>query len=92
MAVPNGKGLQKPFAVSEPEDFESGFAKPVMPLEHLNCFTNKTLKKMARNAGLKPIVMASGDHRYGFKEMLKSSVFADIYKFYFGTNLYFEKR
>lgn len=65
--------------------------KNLMPLEHINGFTHKTLIESTRKVGFKldkqPSLLS---HRYNKKTLLKG-ILSGVYMRYFGTRLYFKK-
>lgn len=88
ISVPNGRGIAR-------EINKTGW-KPsknaIHPLEHINCFTHKSLVNFAESAGLElirqPFMLG---HRYGIKSYIKG-LLGKYYRQYFGTSLYFRKR
>ncbi len=87
ISVPNGNKLEKKVA---------GFGwRPtkdeIFPLEHINCFTHKTLTLFGEMAGLKlisqPFLLGS---RPNLKSYLKG-ILSKYYRQYWGTTLYFRK-
>lgn len=86
--VPNARKLMKGF--DNPNFFKAPH-KALMPLEHLNAFTHKTLINMAKRFDLKyvdyPIIFS---HRYGLRVMLKG-IARKYYEDFYGTSLYFRK-
>ena len=51
ISVPNGKDLSKKLLNNQ-------ILKAIHPIEHINCFTNASLKKLASLAGLQPLSLA----------------------------------
>jgi hypothetical protein len=87
IAVPNGAGIERKLA--RPDWKPTGDA--VLPLEHINCFTRRTLIRLGETVGLRvvapPLVLA---RKYGWK-LLVRSVAARCYRQFFGTGIYFRK-
>ena len=87
ISVPNGKGIEKELA--NPEWKASKNA--VHPLEHINCFTHKTLLKLAHLANLEVEQPFRLRYRYDFKSWVQGI----LWKYYmnvFGTSLYFKRK
>ncbi len=87
ISVPNGRGIAR-------EIKKTGW-KPsknaIHPLEHINCFTHKSLINFAESTGLKLIRQPfMFGHRYGIKSYIKG-LLGRYYRQYFGTSLCFRK-
>lgn len=67
ISVPNGRGIRWLLNLNDwraPKDSWRSL-NPVSPLEHLNCFTNRSLRVMGREAGLVPLTLPlSLQYRY----------------------------
>lgn len=92
ISVPDGRGVEKSLADKDWKPSKDA----LHPLEHINCFTHKTLVRLARESGLSlvrnPSVLA---HRYNTKFHLANNVrnmFKGYYLQYSGTTLYFMKK
>lgn len=94
LSVPNGQGVESAIK----RDKWRPIHDAVHPLEHINCFTNKTLLRMARLAGLVPIqqphMLGQGLLGKSYNRNLKSwvtSLGGKYYRRYWGTTLYFQQ-
>ena len=87
ISVPNGRNIEQ--ELSNPEWKAS--KNSIHPLEHINCFTHKTLIKCGKSINLKLIkqpILSSNKCNLNscIKDFLKK-----YYRQYFGTSLYFKK-
>ena len=87
ISVPDGKGLEK--VLADPNWKASKNA--VHPLEHINCFTHKTLLQLGDLANLEMEQPLCLRHKYDFKSYLRG-VLGKYYKNFFGTTLYFKRK
>ena len=88
IAVPNGRGIEKELSNPGWKASKNG----IHPLEHINCFTHRTIIKFGEAAGLEVMKQPflSG-HRHDFKSYIKG-VIGKYYRQFFGTSLYFKKQ
>lgn len=88
IAVPKGRSIEK--ELSNPDGKASKNA--ILPLEHINCFTHRTLQELGEAAGLEvikqPFLLG---HRHDFKSFIKG-ILGKYYRQFFGTSLYFRKK
>ncbi|MBX3057494.1 MAG: class I SAM-dependent methyltransferase [Anaerolineae bacterium] len=94
LSVPNGQGIESAVKKVKWRPIHDA----VHPLEHINCFTNKTLMRMAGLAGLVPIqqphMLGQGLLGKSYNRNLKSwvtSLGGKYYRRYWGTTLYFQR-
>lgn len=94
LSVPNGKQVI-PDSISGKIDL---YRKSAYPLEHINCFTHRSLIKLAEKAGLKVIGLRSvasalmrGVSLFGGAHLLQA-ILEDTYRYWTSTNLYFVKK
>jgi 2-polyprenyl-3-methyl-5-hydroxy-6-metoxy-1,4-benzoquinol methylase len=86
IAVPDSVGIERKLA--RPDWKPS--ADAALPLEHINCFTRRTLVRLGEAAGLRvitPPLMLT--RKYGWKSLARG-VAARYYRQFFGTGLYFK--
>lgn len=87
ISVPNGIGIEKELGSPEWKPSKN----EIHPLEHINCFTNHSLKELGKIAGLysinHPFILSK---RNSLKEIFKC-VGRKYYQKYFGTSLYFKQ-
>lgn len=85
IAVPNGNKIEKTLR----QDNWKASKDAIHPLEHVNCFTHRTLKKLGQEAGLQfmrqPYIPSNG-----LLPSIKSFI-GQYYRQYFDTVLYFKK-
>ena len=86
ISVPDGKKIEHELA--NPEWMASKNA--IQPLEHINCFTHKTLLKLGELANLEIKQAFILSHRYDFELYLRG-VLGKYYRGFFGTSLYFKR-
>lgn len=94
LSVPNGKQVI-PDSILGKIDL---YRKSAYPLEHINCFTHRSLIKLAEKAGLKVVGLRSvtsalmrGVSLFGGAHLLQA-VLEDTYRYRTSTNLYFVKK
>jgi len=85
ISVPDGRRLQNGF---DDPDFRKPPHKALEPLEHLNCFTHKTLIQMARKAGLAPI---KPPFMLAFRRNVLKGILKKYHMQWLGTKIYFKK-
>jgi 2-polyprenyl-3-methyl-5-hydroxy-6-metoxy-1,4-benzoquinol methylase len=87
ISVPNGRGIERKITKTGWKPSKNA----IHPLEHINCFTHKSLINFAESAGLQlirqPFMLG---HRYDIKSYIKG-LLGRHYRQYFGTSLYFRK-
>ena len=94
ISVPNGNNIKKRI-LQNPHNY---FLKDVYPLEHVNCFSTKSLVVLARRAGLKPVKAVTAIPYFlkyfsfvriaqGIQESIRFFIGQKL-----GTALYFTKR
>ncbi len=87
ISVPNGQGIAQKLTKTGWKPSKNA----IHPLEHINCFTHKSLINFAESAGLQlikqPFMLG---HRYDIKSYIKG-LLGRYYRQYLGTTLYFRK-
>ncbi|MBU1019269.1 MAG: class I SAM-dependent methyltransferase [Patescibacteria group bacterium] len=87
IGVPNGSGVTRKLKNKSWKAAKDA----IHPLEHINCFTHKTLKRLAKEAGLKFIKQPRIEvFRPGLNPYVKS-LLGKHYRQRLGTTLYFKK-
>lgn len=87
ISVPNGRDIER--KISKPGWKVS--KNSIHPLEHINCFTHKTLIKFGEAAGLELIKQPFlTSNKLGLESYVKG-IFKKYYKQLFSTSLYFRK-
>ena len=79
ISVPNGKRVKRNLLSSKWKPSKG----PIQPLEHINCFENKTLIRLARECGLEPIIPTKMNQGIAW--------IRHAYARYFNTYIYFRK-
>jgi len=88
ISVPDGRNVERRLKNSG----WSAAINPILPLEHINCFTHRTLIRLGELADLMPArEPSSWVCGYDLKSCFRG-VFGGFYKRYFGTTLYFRKK
>ncbi len=88
ISVPNGNNIERELATPGWKITKN----PIHPLEHINCFTHRTLVKLGESAGLEPVrQLFLASCGYGLKSYIRG-ILGKNYQQYFGTSLYFKKK
>ncbi len=95
IGVPNGKSLVQKRQITLKDVLQKG---PAQPLEHINTFSNASLKKLLANLGCFPVQQQEGIIRVStMKTMISDGIlaiarFLPATIFPYGTSLLFQKR
>jgi SAM-dependent methyltransferase len=97
LEVHNGRGIKGRLGTvdSLPIERYRAALEPCAPVEHMNCFTNRTLKRLCRQVGFTPVFrpllwlrhgVSWGDPRQIPKDLLRP-----FYRHFLGTSLFLRK-
>jgi len=97
LEVHNGRGLKRrlPTVDSLPIERYKAALEPCAPVEHMNCFTNRTLKRLCRQVSFtpvfRPLLWLRRGVSWGDPGQVPKDLVRPFYRHFLGTSLFLRK-